>query len=519
MEKKPLILWADDEIDLLRPHILFLQNHGYEMLTVNNGVDAIDTAFSNPVDLIILDEHMPGISGLKTLSIIKEKMPHIPVIMITKSEEEDIMNQAIGSKIADYLIKPVNPRQILSSIKKYTERERLVSQMAANRYIGDFREIDSMIGECNTFEDWKNLYARLTYWQVELSINHSAYENLAGMKEMAQNQIMQAEKVFFRYTARNYISWLNDDTVIMSKDILKQKLLPLLDAGELTWFILIDNFRLDQWYVLRNMMSELFRIEEDISCSILPTTTQYARNSIFSGLMPADIKKLSPEMWVEEKDTESKNNYEAELLNLFFRRNGRKVDFFYTKLTDSSSCNSLLSSFNEITSRQLKVVVVNFIDMLSHERTRSKAVRELSATEAGFRALTESWFRHSPIVELFRKIASAGEKIILTTDHGTIKVNRPVKIFADRNTSDTLRYKIGKNLKFEGKDILEVNEPAKIGLPVSGIASSFLFAGGGDYFVYHNNYNQFVHYYNDTYQHGGISMQEMLTPLVTLIPK
>lgn len=519
MEKQPLILWADDEIDMLKPHIMFLENHGYNLITVNNGLDAIEKAVAEPVDLVILDEHMPGISGLQTLAIIKEKIPHLPIVMITKSEEEDIMNRAIGSKIADYLIKPVNPRQILSSLKKHTQGRRLVAESSVSRYIDEFREISEMVGQCGSLSDWAELYRRLTYWQVELSGQGALAENNRQIAEMVNDQLIEAEKVFFKFINRNYRHCLEFPGLPMSPDVLPTKVVPLLEAGERPWLVIVDNFRIDQWFALRSQMSDMFRIEEETACSIIPTTTQYARNAILSGLMPAQIKNLYPDLWVAENDAEAKNIHEEELLGRFFKRNRLEVDVFYAKAGDAESCARLLNEFPTINKRKLKVLVVNFIDMLSHERTKSAAVRELSSTEAGFRSLALSWFRHSPIGELFQAIASAGTKVILTTDHGTVRVSNPVPVNGDRTTSDTLRYKVGKNLKYEGKDVMEVNRPQDIGLPSIGPSTDYLFAGATDYFVYRNNYNQFAKYYDGTYQHGGISMQEMLVPLITLIPK
>lgn len=518
MEKKTIVLWADDEIEILRPHVMFLESRGYKLITVNNGLEAIEKSVSMPVDVVILDEHMPGISGLRTLSIIKEKSPHLPIIMLTKSEEEDIMDKAIGSKISDYLIKPVNPRQILSSLKKVTMSGRLVSEMSSNRYTEDFHEISTMIGECKTLKDWKELYERLTYWQIELN-DRSASDSPDGMAEMVENQLREAEMAYFKFIRNNYRELLMGNGGLMSHNILKRRLLPLLKSGEKPWVIVIDNFRLDQWKTLSNSLSEFFRIDEEISCSILPTSTQYSRNSIFSGMMPAEIKEIYPELWTEESSEEGKNMHEERLLRSYLEREGVKADVFYTHVNDSESCHRLIRNFNDTSRKDVKAVVISFIDMMSHERTYSRTIRELSSTAAGYLSLTQSWFRHSPIGELFAKIAQSGDKIVLTTDHGTIRVSRAVKVMADRTASDTLRYKMGKSLKFDSKEVMEVSEPKTIGLPQQGMAMSYTFASGSDYFVYQNNYNKFVRLYNGTYQHGGISMQEMLVPLVVLTPK
>ena len=509
-----VILWADDEIDLLKPHIMFLKNKGYDLVTVNNGHDALELVESQHFDLIILDENMPGLTGLETLSRVKQIAPHIPVIMITKSEEENIMDQAVGNKIADYLIKPVNPNQILLSIKKNLHSEELVSVQATSDYRQEFNNITSLISNASSIEDWYELYGKLVFWELELA---SADTN---MDELLNMQKIEANSTFNKFIKKNYEKWVTTDNhPVMSPDIFKTKVFPLLDKGEKVFFILIDNFRLDQWRTIKPLLSDYFTFDEDQYCSILPTATQYARNAIFSGLMPIKIAQMFPDLWVDEDEDEGKNLNESPLIDTLFKRYRRQCRFSYNKINDSATGERLIREFSNLEHNDLNIIVLNFIDMLSHARTESKMIRELAATNAAYRALTESWFRHSSALELFRKIAEKGYKIVLTTDHGTIRVDNPVKVVGDRNTNTNLRYKLGKNLSYNPKQVYEIKRPEAFGLPSPNVSTTYIFAGNRDFFAYPNNYNYYVQYYTDTFQHGGISLEEMIIPLITLSAK
>lgn len=505
------ILWADDEIELLKPHILFLRAKGYDVATVNNGNDVIDLLDRESFSLVLLDENMPGLSGLETLSIINKSHPEVPVIMITKSEEEDIMNEAIGNQIADYLIKPVNPNQILLSIKKNLHSMELRAQTAAVSYRQEFPELSAMTDSASSVSDWMDLYRRLVYWDMNLSGSDPA------MAELLDIQMKAANKGFCKFVKRNYGSWMKgEDTPLSSNRIMKERIFPMLDGGEKVCFIVIDNFRLDQWRTVQPLLADYFNISEELYTSILPTSTQYARNAIFAGLMPERIASMFPGLWVDEDEDEGLNIHEEELIGSQLARYRRSEQFTYTKVNDSQGTNKLLQKIHSMSDVPLNVVVLNFIDMLSHARTESKMIRELANSDAAYRSLTESWFRHSQALDIFRRFGEMGFKIVLTTDHGTIRVDNPVKVVGERNTNTNLRYKVGKNLNYNPKHVFEIRNPKECGLPAPNLSSSYIFALEQDFFAYPNNFNHYVQYYTGTFQHGGISLQEMLVPLVTL---
>ncbi|MCM1369221.1 MAG: PglZ domain-containing protein [Candidatus Amulumruptor caecigallinarius] len=508
------ILWADDEMDLLKPHIMFLKAKGYDLTTVSNGQDALDALDSRQFSLVLLDENMPGISGLETLDLINKRHPEVPVVMVTKSEEENIMDQAIGNRIADYLIKPVNPNQILLSIKKNLHSREIVNDMATSEYQQDFGRISSLINMASSIEDWMDVYRQLVGWELKLAQTDSSFS------EMLLMQKRDANSNFCKFVKRNYEEWINSDKhPLMSHEVFRRSVFPLLDRGEKVCFFLIDNFRLDQWKVLQPLVSEFFNINEDLYTTILPTSTQYARNSIFAGLLPYFIKENYPDYWVEEDEDEGLNVYEKQLVQTQLDRFRRKEKFAYTKLNDSSAGEKFLAGLHATKGLPLQVVVLNFIDMLSHARTESKMIRELASSDAAYRSITESWFRHSSALDIFERLSELGYHVVLTTDHGTIRVDDPIKVVGDRNTNTNLRYKCGKNLNYNPKQVYEMHNPRRFGLPSPNLSSRFIFAMNEDFFSYPNNYNYYVQYYTGTFQHGGISMQEMLVPLVTLTPK
>lgn len=509
-----LLLWVDDEIELLKAHIIFLEKKGYEVITVSNGIDAIDKCRQTTFDLILLDEMMPGLTGLETLQQIKEISPATPVVMVTKSEEENIMDQAIGSKIADYLIKPVNPNQILLTLKKNIHKKQIVTEVTQTSYQQNFGNIAMQIMESRTYDDWVDIYKRLVHWELELSSTNSS------MTETLQMQKEEANIGFAKYVKNNYMDWMtasgDTERPLMSPDIFKKKVFPLLNSGEKVFLIVIDNFRYDQWRVIAQEAGDMFDIDEDMYMSILPTATQYARNAIFSGLMPSRIAEMFPELWVDEDEEEGKNLNEEPLIRTQIERFRRHDSFSYHKINGTAGGEKIIERLNELLRNDLNVIVVNFIDMLSHARTESKMVRELANTESAYRSITLSWFQHSVMSELLRKLSDTDCKVIITTDHGSIRASKAVKIVGDRNTNTNLRYKLGKNLNFSSKDVFVIKDPRKAQLPAPNLSTAYVFATGNSFFAYPNNYNYYVSYYKNTFQHGGISMEEMLIPLITL---
>ena len=517
-----LLLWVDDEIEQLRAHIMFLEKKGYEIVTVSNGTDAIDQCRQRNFDLVLLDEQMPGISGLETLRKLKEINPSITVVMVTKSEEENIMEQAIGQKIADYLIKPVNPNQILLTLKKNIHRKAIETEITQSQYQQNFQQIAMQIMDCRTWQDWVDVYKRLVHWELELSSTESS------MTEMLQMQKEEANNGFAKFIKQNYLDWVTSisnldssaSRPVLSPEIFKTKVFPFLSAGEKVFLVVLDNFRYDQWRVLSKELSEYFDIDEDLYYSILPTATQYARNAIFSGLMPNKIQEMFSDLWVDEDEEEGKNLNEEPLIRTQLERYRRKESFTYHKINTQADADKLMQQMKNIKKTPLNVVVFNFIDMLSHARTESKMVRELANNESAYRSITLSWFRHSVISDFFRELAQMDCKVIVTTDHGSIRCTQPVKIVGDRNTNTNLRYKLGKNLAYDDdKSLFVIKDPRKALLPQPNLSTSYVFATGDSFFAYPNNYNYYVSYYRDTFQHGGISMEEMIVPLITLTGK
>lgn len=516
--KKTKILWTDDEIDLLRAHIIFLQEKGFEVITANNGSDAIELVKTNFFDIIFLDENMPGLSGLQTLNEIKIIDPNVPVVMITKSEEEDIMDEAIGSKMADYLIKPVNPNQILLSIKKNVDQRRLVTQRTTSAYQSEFSKIGMQISDRLSFDEWVEVYRKLVFWELELSNSEDS-----AMDEVLKMQKSEANNSFAKYIRNNYQGWFSGnhtDRPLLSVDIFRKKIIPQVDAGSKVFVLVIDNLRYDQYRVLATILTNYYHVEEEeLYCSILPTATMYARNAMFAGLMPSEIEKLYPDLWEDDDNEGHKNRHEQELLEKQLTRLGKNYKLFFEKITNVKGDKKMTDYLGNILQSDLSVMVFNFVDMISHARSEMDMIKELAGDESAYRSLTLSWFNHSSLLDLVKLLAENKVKVLLTTDHGSIRVENAQKVLGDRETNTNLRYKLGRNLNYKSKSIYDIKNPGSIYLPSRNVSTSYIFATNTDFFAYPNNYNYFAQYFRNTFQHGGISLEEMLIPIVTLTPK
>lgn len=512
---KITILWVDDEIDLLKPHILFLENKNYSVITCKSGQEALEELTRSRVDIVFLDENMPGISGLDTLNEIKSMVSSLPVVMITKSEEESIMEEAIGSKIADYLIKPVNPNQILLSLKKNLDHSRLVSEKTTANYQQEFRKISMDLSMVNSWEEWIDLYKRLIYWELQLEEIEDS-----GMFEILESQKVEANNQFGKFVDKHYLDWFtSSDGPVMSHTLFKEWVQPRIKESP-TLLIVIDNLRYDQWYAFEDSVASFYKKStESAYFSILPTATQYARNAIFSGLTPLDMERKYPNWWKNDTDEGGKNLFEDKFLGEQIKRLGLNLKWEYHKISSLKQGKQLSQNFRSQKDNDLTVIVYNFVDMLSHSKTEMEVIKELASNDKAYRSLTQSWFKNSPLLEIIQQAQAMGLKLIITTDHGTINVKHPSKVIGDKETSLNLRYKTGRSLTYDVKDVLESQSPAKIHLPSINMSSSFIFAKNDLFFAYPNNYNHYVSYYRNTYQHGGVSLEEMIIPFVVLEPR
>jgi CheY-like chemotaxis protein len=513
------ILWVDDEIESLQSQILFLQNKGYEVIALTNGFDAVDFVKDNQLDVVLLDETMPGITGLETLAKIKEINQQVPVVMITKNETENLMNEAIGSQITDYLIKPVNPNQVLLSLKKIIDKKSLVAEKTTTAYQQQFRNLFMALNSSPDYNEWMDIYKKLVYWELEMEKSDSP-----EMQEVFQTQKSEANTEFFKFVSKNYAKWVNpksDDGPVMSHNLIKFKVLPHIEKGTPTFFVLLDNLRFDQWRAIQPIFAESFRIlEEDSFYSILPTATQYARNAIFSGLLPMDIEKQYPQQWKNDDEEGGKNLHEEEFIRGQLKRLRREdIKFSYTKILNNQAGQDLVNNMHNLLNNDLNIIVYNFVDMLSHARTEMEVLKELAGDETSYRSVTRSWFEHSPLHQALKKIADKKINIVLATDHGSVRVKTPAKVIGDKQTTTNLRYKHGRNLNYEAKEVLAFRDPKEAGLPVPTVNSSFIFAREDLFLCYPNNYNYYVNYYRNTFQHGGVSLEEMIVPVIKMTNK
>ncbi|HEY1115983.1 MAG TPA: response regulator [Chitinophagaceae bacterium] len=513
------ILWVDDEIESLQSHKIFLENKGYEVQTLTNGFDAIDFVKENFVDVVLLDETMPGITGLETLTKIKEVNGQIPVVLITKNETENLMDDAIGSQITDYLIKPVNPNQVLLSLKKIIDNKRLVAEKTTTAYQQQFRNLFMALNSNPNYTEWMSIYKELVYWELSLQKSDSP-----EMQEVFQTQKNEANTEFFKFISRNYAQWLKpstSDKPVLSHTLVREKVMPAVEKGVPTFFILIDNLRYDQWKSIQPIFAESFRIvEEDTFYSILPTATHYARNAIFSGMLPIDIEKKFPVQWKNDDEEGGKNLSEEEFFRAQIKTLGESnLRVTYTKVLNNQAGLDLVNNVHNLLNNDLNVIVYNFVDMLSHARTEMEVLKELAGDEVSYRSITTSWFEHSPLHQALKKICDKNIKIVLATDHGSVRVKTPAKVIGDKQTTTNLRYKHGRNLNYDPKEVLAFRDPKEAGLPTPTVNSSYIFAGEDTFLCYPNNYNHYVNYYKNTFQHGGISLEEMIVPVVQMVSK
>ncbi|PUZ27980.1 two-component system response regulator [Chitinophaga parva] len=512
------ILWVDDEIESLKSQIMFLETKGYKVSARTNGYDALDFLKENTVDVVLLDESMPGITGLETVGRIRETNQQTPIVMITKNEEENLMDEAIGSQIADYLIKPVNPNQVLLSLKKIIDNKRLVAEKTTTAYQQDFRSLFMALNDNPGHAQWMDIYKKLVYWEMEMGKSNSP-----EMLEVLQSQKQEANSEFVKFVGRNYTDWMTPrakDAPIMSHTLFQEKVLPFLDPKVPNFFVLIDNLRYDQWKAIQPIFMESFRlVEEDTFYSILPTSTQYARNAIFAGLLPVDIESRFPEQWRNDDEEGGKNLFEDLFLAQQLKNLKKDLKFSYTKVTNHQDGQHMVNNIHNLLDYPLNVIVYNFVDMLSHARTEMEVLKELAGDEVSYRSITASWFEHSPLHQALKKLADRKINLIVATDHGSVRVKTPVKVIGDKQTTTNLRYKHGRNLNYEPKEVLAFRDPRDAGLPRPNVNSSYIFAKGDNYLCYPNNYNYFANYYRNTFQHGGVSMEEMIVPVVRMVSK
>jgi len=515
----PKILWVDDEIESLQSQKMFLENKGYEVHTLTNGFDAIDFIKENLVDVVLMDESMPGLTGLETLAKIREINQQLPVVLITKNETENIMDEAIGSEISDYLIKPVNPNQVWLSLKKIIDNKRLVAEKTTTAYQQQFRNLFTALNSNPDYNEWMDIYKKLIYWELEMEKSDSP-----EMQEVLQSQKQEANTEFFKFISKNYAKWLHPKSTeapIMSHTLFQFKVLPHVEKGSSTFFILIDNLRFDQWKAIQPIFAESFRIlEEETFYSILPTATQYARNAMFAGMLPIEIEKNYPLEWKNDDEQGGKNLFEETFIKGQLKRLKKEdIKFSYTKIVNNNDGQQLVNNIHNLLNNDLNIIVYNFVDMLSHARTEMEVLKELASDEISYRSITKSWFEHSPLHQALKKIADKNIKLIVATDHGTVKVKTPNKVIGDKQTTTNLRYKHGRNLNYEPKEVLAFRDPREIGLPVPTVNSSFIFAKEDGFLCYPNNYNHYVNYYRNTFQHGGVSLEEMIVPIIKMVSK
>ena len=513
------IMWVDDEIELLEAHKLFLEMRGYTIVTFTNGFDALSQLNEHPFDLVLLDESMPGLSGLEIVSRIRKIKPHLPIVLVTKNETESLMEEAIGSQITDYLIKPVNPNQVLLALKRILDNKKLVSRRTTAAYLQQFRTMFDGIDNQTDHTGWIEIYRQLVFWELEMEKSEEP-----EMPEVHRQQMKEANALFFKFIIRNYASWINKKDQfppVLSHTLFKDKVKPFLQPDKPLVWVVLDNFRLDQWKTIAPLLIEYFHTAaDDCYFSILPTATHYCRNAIFAGKLPVELDKLFPEQWKKEVDEAGKNSEEAFFLKHQLDAAGLKdLSWHYQKVSSHAEALKLSEQAFNLLDYNLSVVVYNFVDMLSHARSELDVLKELASDATAYRSITRSWFAHAPLFHALKKISEKNCTVILTTDHGSLQVKNPVRVTTDKQASNNLRYKNGRNMDFDPRNFLVFRQPEQAGLPRESIHSSFIFAGNEDYICYPNQFNHYASLYRNSFQHGGVSLEEMVVPVVRLVSK
>ena len=518
-DDKRKILWADDEIDLLRAHHRFLDDKGYVVTPVSNGKDAIALIAQEPFDIVLLDEMMPGLDGLSTLEQIKMIDPNVPVVMITKNEEEHLMNEAIGRRINDYLTKPVNPSQIFMACKKILDSRQIRQSQAGQNYVSKANEIREQLSGEITWQTWINVHRRLCEWDIEIARLRDA-----GLSQMIEDQRRECNHEFGRFIGRDYATWIaeENDSPPLSVDVVPEFVVPYLEQGRQVFFIVVDCLRLDHWMVMEPQLAEYFNIKRSYHYSVLPTATPFSRNAIFSGLFPNEIARKYGDIWHNADENEhSLNRNEHQYIDDQVADMGveLKPGSHYVKVLDTGEAQGLTRKVPSLKKWPLVSVVYNFLDMLVHGRAQSDLLKEMAPNEIAFRALVQTWFGNSSLFETLKAISRTDAVVVLTTDHGSVRGTRASVVHGDRDTSSNLRYKYGRNLRSEDKDALMIKDPEAYGLPSGGLGSNFVIAKEDFYFVYPTNFNQYQRQYKDSFQHGGISLEEMVLPVAIMEPK
>lgn len=521
---KRRILWIDDEINSFGSLVNLLEDD-YEVVTAASGADGLEQFDAATFDLVILDEQMPGMDGIQVLRELKERKQSIPVIMLTQSEDNKMAKAAVGLGIDEFKSKPAKAIDLMTSIQRLLDQKAMMTDQMRQACNSLYMRVTGGIGDCRTFADWAELYRQIV--EKEVAAEEMSASDIAELYAQIRKE---ADAAFSKFVMANYENWFSakpSDTKpdVFSHQILSKVVKPLLAAGEKVALVVIDNFRLDQWVLFQKFLEPEYNINTDLYCSILPTATQFSRNAIFAGKMPQLIKKETPQYWLDyaEKE-ESLNGSERELLSFYFSRQwpNKKCSYYKVGLGENSGEN-YLEKFGGYKDNDLNAVVFSFVDALSHTASVSSVNRKLLGTDASYRSVTLSWLKHDVIKPILDKMAANGYKIILTTDHGTIKAAKPVDVTGTGDINSNMRYKLDKNIVIKDKatlkKVLDIGKPANVGLPTRNPSDRFIFATNDDFFVYPNNRNDFVNQFQGSFQHGGISLEEMVLPLVTLTKK